>query len=165
MQISMPVKNALTTLLLLSATSLGFGCSGISTRPDGSPGPQPCPDGALEAMQRLGINVADSAFITIDPRREKELPFTLHDGPIESVLREKLGPLPTGTRILGRVWTKGLDVVIRYHEARPPHGIIMPFCGVARDAYGGMTKQPGSPPGIGIIPDSGAAVWVVDAFR
>ncbi|HYO57246.1 hypothetical protein [Archangium sp.] len=116
-------------------------------------------------MQRLGIDVADSAFIIIDPNRDEELPFTLYDGPIESVMTQELGPLPAGTRILGRVWTGGLDVVIRYHEARSPRGAIIPFCGVARDAYGGMTKRPGSPPGIGTIPDGRAAVWVVDAFR
>lgn len=165
MQISKPVKKACITLLVLSATSLGFGCSGIPTRPDGSPGYQPCPAGSLEAMQRLGITVADAASITIDPRRENDFPFTVYDGPVESVLTQDLGPLPAGTRILGRAWTGGLDVAIRYHEARAPGGITLPFCGVARDAYGGMTKRPGSPPGLGIIPDGGASVWIVDAFR
>jgi hypothetical protein len=165
MKISMLVRKSSLVLLLFSATPLGFGCSGISTRPDGSPGPQLCPAGALETMQRLGIDVADSAFITIDPNREKELPFTIYEGPIESVLTENLGPLPAGTRILGRVWTGGLDVVIRYHEAHLPRGTIIPFCGVARDAYGGMKKQPASLPGLGIIPDGRAAVWVVDTFR
>jgi hypothetical protein len=165
MQSSKPVKKACIPLLVLSVTALGFGCSGIPIRPDGSPGYQPCPAGALEAMQRLGITVADSAFITIDPQRANDLPFTLYDGPIESVLTRDFGPLPAGTRILGTVWTGGLDVVIRYHEARLPSGVVMPFCGVARDAYGGMTKRPSSPAGLGIIPDSGAAVWIVDAFR
>jgi len=162
-------RTALFFAFLLTAMSLGSGCAGasagVSLRPDGSPGPQPCPAGALKAMQRLGINVPQSAFITIDLPRERELPFTLYDGPIESVLVEALGPLPEGTLISGHVWTGGLDVVIRYHEARTPSGVTIPFCGVARDASGGMTKRPGSPPGIGIIPDSGAAVWIVDAFR
>ncbi len=164
MDISTPMKKVCTHLLLLSVTYLGSGCRGISTRPDGRPGPQDCPSGALEAMQRLGLAVSDRRSIRIDPRSERN-PLVLLEGPIESLLEGDFGALPAGTRFYGQVWTGGPDVVIRYHEVRTPHGRTYPFCGIAVDGSNGMTKRPDSPPGSGIIPDGAAIIRVVDAFR
>ena len=165
MRIFMSVMRA--SIFLLPAAYLSIGCGGISTstRPDGSPGPQDCPSGALEAMLRLGIAVSERAPINIDPARSDQVPLPLFEGPIESLLEDELGPLPAGTRLYGRIWTGGPDVVIRYLEARPPRGQTIPFCGVAHDGSDGMTKRPDSPPGSGIIPDGAAIIRVVDAFR
>lgn len=115
-------------------------------------------------MQRLGLAVSDRAPIRIDPRSEQN-PLVVLNGPIESLLEDEFGALPTGTRLHGQVWTEGPDVVIRYHEVRTPLGRTYPFCGIAIDGSDGMTKRPDSPPGAGIIPDAAAIVRVVDAFR
>src|SRR5690242_5822139 len=78
------------------ASCLGLGCtgSGVSLRPDGSPGPQKCPDKALEAMKYLQLRPGDSSTAEIDANQSGQSPISLNDGPVESYLTEDLGPFP-----------------------------------------------------------------------
>lgn len=145
-----------------------LGCStpgGVSLRPDGSPGPEKCPDEALKLMRYLRLDVGDAGHVELDLNQADTSPITLYDGPIESELTSSLGIFDPPTRLYGRVWTGGPQVVIRYYEARPPYGDITPICAVARLARGQMKKLPGSKPGTAIVEFSSAGVWVVDAFR
>jgi hypothetical protein len=88
------------------------------------------------------------------------------EGPVESILSTSLGPLEASTRLYGRVWTGGPQVVVRYYEAQPPDGgDKIPLCAVARLSRGQLRKLPGSKPGTAIVEFSGAAVAIVDAFR
>jgi hypothetical protein len=153
-----------TTLVI--ALCLSVGCAGVSLRADGSPGPQDCPDGALEAMSIQQFRPGDYSVVVIDAHKEDQKPTLLKDGPVEGNLEYALGELPYGTRLYGRIWTSGPEVAIRYYEARSPDGDKrIPFCGEVREPQGGLVKRPDSPPGTAVIDDDYARVWVVDAFR
>ncbi|QRN95912.1 serine/threonine protein kinase [Archangium violaceum] len=153
--------------ILITLTCLGIGCTGagVSLRADGSPGPQPCAEKALEAMRILRLRPGDSASIVIDANQSSQSPVSLTDGPVESYLTEELGYLSPLTRLYGQIWTGGPNVMIRYYEARPPDGEPIPLCAVARLGRGGLQKKPDSPPGVALIDHSRAAVFIVDAFR
>jgi hypothetical protein len=151
------------TLLLLATMSCSSG--GVSLRPDGTPGPEDCSAKALEVMGYLRMSVGDAADIELDANQVSVEPITLYDGPVESVLKSELGTLYAGTRLYGRVWTAGPQVVIRYYEARPPGSSTAPICAVARMGHGQMRKLPSSKPGTAILPYSEGSAYVVDSFR
>lgn len=150
---------------LLLSTALGCTASGVSLRSDGSPGPEECPEEALKVMRYLRLTIGDGAMVELDLNQADTSPITLYDGPIESELIRRLGPFEPPTRLYGRVWTGGPQVVIRYYQARPPNGEITPICAVARLARGQMKKLPESKPGTAVVEFSSAGVYIVDAFR
>jgi hypothetical protein len=159
------------TLLLLSAVLLGTfsGCATIPghvpLRPDGSPGPEDCPEKALETMRILRLRVGDAADVELDANQMDARPITLYDGPVESILENDLGILEGNTRLYGRVWTGGPQVVIRYYQAQPVDGDLVPICAVARLAKGQLRKRPDSKPGTAVLDYSGALAFIVDSFR
>lgn len=163
----MSSTRALSTLafvvLLLSASGCPPG--GVPLRPDGSPGPEKCSEDALKAMRILRLQVGDSAFAELDVNQTDTSPVTLYDGPIESMLNDDLGPLESPTRLYGRVWTGGPQVVIRYYEAHPPDGDKVPICAVARLGDGQLRKRPESKPGTAILDFPVASAFIVDSFR
>jgi len=116
-------------------------------------------------MQILGLGVGDGGSVELDVNQADESPITLYEGPIESDLNTRLGPLPPATRLYGRVWAGGPQVAIRYYEAHPPNRAKIPICAVARAARGQMKKRPESKPGTAILEFSTAGVFVVDSFR
>nr|WP_163994018.1 serine/threonine protein kinase [Pyxidicoccus caerfyrddinensis] len=143
----------------------GCSASGVSLRPDGTPGPQECSEEALKTMRILRLRVSDSADVELDANQIDARPITLYDGPVESYLDSQLGTLEPGTRLYGRVWTGGPQVVVRFYEAHPPDGDAVPICAVARLGNGQLRKRPDSKPGTAILDYSGASVFVVNAFR
>ena len=120
----------LLSLVLLSSSGLACSASGVSLRPDGSPGPQACSEKALETMKILRLHPGEAAFMEIDANQVDQSPISLTDGPIESYTTERLGTLPSMTRLYGRVWTTGPNVVIRYYEARPQRESPLPSAGL-----------------------------------
>jgi hypothetical protein len=116
-------------------------------------------------MRVLKLTVGDGATIELDTNQSDTSPITLYDGPVESMLNSSLGPLPPVTRLYGRVWTSGPQVVIRYYEAHPPDEEPIPICAVARLARGPLQKKPESKPGTAILEFSRAGVFVVNSFR
>jgi hypothetical protein len=152
------------SLVLLLAAS-GCASSGVSLRPDGTPGSEECSEEARKTMRILRLQVGDSADVVLDVNQTDDSPITLYEGPVESMLEESLGFLPRPTRLYGRVWTGGPQVVIRYYEAKPPDGDTVSICAVARLARGQLKKRPESKPGTAIVEFSSAAAFVVDAFR
>lgn len=161
----------LKTLLFLSAVLLGTssGCatpSGqVRLRPDGSPGPEDCPEKALETMRILRIRVGDAAGVELDANQRDVEPLTLYDGPVESILEDDLGILEANTRLYGRVWTGGPQVVVRYYQAHPVDGDPVPICAVARLGKGQLRKRPESKPGMAVLDYSIASAYIVNAFR
>jgi hypothetical protein len=111
------------------------------------------------------MHVSDSADVQLDANQIDASPITLYDGPVESYLDSSLGMLGSGTRLYGRVWTSGPQVVVRYYEAKPPDGDTVAICAVARLGDGQLRKRPESKPGTAILDFSGASVFVVDSFR
>ncbi|HEX5754186.1 MAG TPA: serine/threonine protein kinase [Archangium sp.] len=146
-------------------TSLGCPAAGVALRADGTPGPEKCSEEALKTMRILRMHVSDAADVELDANQIGARPITLYEGPVESVLDGSLGTLEPITRLYGRVWTTGPQVVIRYYEAKPPDGDTVPICAVARLGDGQLRKRPESKPGTAIIEFSNASVFVVDAFR
>jgi len=111
------------------------------------------------------MHVSDATDVELDANQIGARPMTLYDGPVESVLDGSLGTLEPVTRLYGRVWTSGPQVVVRYYEAKPPDGDTVPICAVARLGDGQLRKRPESKPGTAIIEFSNASVFVVDSFR
>jgi hypothetical protein len=158
------VRSSRAALLLCLA-----GCAttpgGVSLRPDGTPGPEECPEEARKAMNYLRLFVGEAAIAQIDAN-QSATPVTLYEGPIESMLENDLGLLDAPTRLYGRVWTGGSQAVIRYYEAQPMNGgNKVPLCAVARMGMGQLRKRPDSKPGTAVIGSTTAAVFIVDAFR
>lgn len=163
----MPLVRSLlpASVLLLCVSSSCKTTGGVSLRPDGSPGPEACPEKALETMRRLGLSVGDASDVELDVNQTDTSPITLYDGPVESMLNSPLGTLPTVTRLYGRVWTGGPQVVIRYYEAHVPDEEPIPICAVARLARGQLKKKPESKPGTAILEFSSAGLYLVNSFR
>jgi hypothetical protein len=160
------IKVIRSCAVLLLSTLVSCATSGdVTLRADGSPGPEECPEEALKTMRILGLRVSDGASVELDVNQSDAPAITLYDGPVESRLNDSLGPLPPVTRLYGRVWTGGPQVVIRYYEAHPPDRDKLPICAVARLARGQMKKRPESKPGTAILEASFAGVYVVDSFR
>lgn len=134
-------------------------------RADGSPGSEKCSDEALKTMRILRMHVGAAADVELDANQIDASPITLYDGPVESYLDGSLGNLDPGTRLYGRVWTSGPQVIVRYYEAKPPDGETVPMCAVARLGKGQLRKLPESKPGTAMLDYSGASVFVVDSFR
>jgi len=154
---------ALSFFMLSGCTGTGM----VVLRPDRSPGPEPCPKKALETMANLRLHVGSSAWIDLDLNKKGQDNITVNDGPIESALQEALvPPLYFGTRLYGRVWTGGPDVVIRYYQAQPlDSGPPIDICAVARLSDGQLRKKPGPAPGSAVLEFSIARLVVVDSFR
>ena len=152
--------------LVLFATSSGCTTAGgVSLRPDGTPGPQECPEAAKTTMRALKLRVGDAAWVDLDANQLDAQQVTLYDGPIESILRDDFGTLESTTRLYGQVWTGGAQVVIRYYEAHPPDSEKLPICAVARLSRDQMRKLPESKPGMAILDGSISFAHIVDSFR
>lgn len=116
-------------------------------------------------MNYLRMFVGEAAWVQIDANQSSE-PITLYDGPLESMLEDNLGLLEAPSRLYGRVWTSGPQVVIRYYEAQPVKGgNKIPICAVARLGLGQLRKRPESPAGTAILDSTNAGVFIVDEFR
>jgi len=165
----MPTIKALilgsVALLCMSASCTTTTLGSVALRPDGTPGPQECPEEAKKAMRYMKLHVGDSAWVELDANQIKSRPITVYDGPIESMLKEELGTLEATTRLYGQVWTGGPQVVIRYYEAHPPESEKVPICAVARLSENQLRKRPESKPGMAILEFSVASAYIVDAFR
>jgi len=146
---------------------LGVGCPGVALRPDGSPADEKCPEGAREAIEAFGLEPGSSLVVDLDiarPSQGKPTPLIVYDGPIESETWLRVAGLPGRTRLLGRVWTGGPRVIIRYYSARLPDGKVIPFCAVAGDNGPGLPKSPGRP-GSAALADSVAFIFVTGRFH
>ena len=160
-----PARSTFSISVLLLCVSSCTTATGVSLRPDGSPGPETCPDKALQTMRRLNLSVGDSSDVELDVNQTDASPITMYDGPVESMLNRPLATLPAVTRLYGRVWTGGPQVVIRYYEAHVPDEDPIPICAVARLARGQLKKKPESKPGTAILEFSSAGLYIVNSFR
>jgi hypothetical protein len=103
---------------------------------------------------------------TLLPMKSLRTPASArHRAPL-SVLEENLGLIEAPTRLYGRVWTGGPQVVIRYYVAQPlKGGDQVPICAVARLGMGQLRKRPESKPRTAILDSPRAGVYIVDEFR
>ncbi|HZI12737.1 MAG TPA: serine/threonine protein kinase [Myxococcus sp.] len=159
------VRLSCVVLLMTSSGCAGTAQGRVAVRPDGTPGPEPCPEESLKAMRYLRLRVGDSALVELDVNQTDTSPIRLYEGPVESMLEDDLGILDSPTRLYGHVWTDGPQAVIRYYWAQPYDGERVPICAVARLGKGQLAKRPESVPGIAILSFSRAGVYIVDEFR
>ncbi|WP_164001108.1 hypothetical protein [Pyxidicoccus caerfyrddinensis] len=153
-------------LLVTTSGCPGSATSGVALRSDGTPGPEECPEKTREVMGYLGLHVGDAALVQIDANQPLRSPVVLYEGPIESVLEDDLGIIEAPSRLYGRVWTSGPQVVIRYYEAhRLSDGKRLPICAVARLGSGQLRKRPESKPGTAIIDTYVTGAFIVEEFR
>ncbi len=114
----------------------------------------------------MGLSPGDAATVVIDANQDNDQgPISVNDGPVESYLTKRLGWMQVGTRLYGRIWTSGPNVVIRYYEARPLEGETFPICAVARLGNEGLKKLPGFGKGNALLEFPDAGIYIVDAFR
>src|SRR5688500_13149538 len=99
----MPSLGTLRSLVFVALPLAISGCSSGSVlmRPDGTPGPEKCPEEALKAMKILRLRVGDSAWVDLDVNQADTSPITLYEGPIESMVNDQLGPLESPARLYG----------------------------------------------------------------
>lgn len=136
----------------------------MSLLPDGSPGPEPCPEKARLVMEALKLRPGATAQIEIDANQFEREPLTINAGPIESIMLEPMGKLEAASRLYGRVWTSGPRVVIRYYWAQRADGNRMPFCAVARSGGGQLEAKPGRFPGSVELQYSSSLAFIVEDF-
>lgn len=169
----------LARIAVLGLVGAGLGCvppaarhtdevieagANVPLLPDGSPGPEPCPEKARLVMEALKLKVGDAAHVDIDANQIEREPLTINAGPIESIMLDHMGRLAGMTRLYGRVWTSGPRVVIRYYWAQEADGNRMPICAVARLMGGQLESKPGRFPGSAELPFSGAVAFIVESF-
>ncbi|MCY1031968.1 serine/threonine-protein kinase [Corallococcus sp. BB11-1] len=149
--------------LAIGAASTLAACAGSPVRPE----PQRCPQAALDAMKELRMHRDAKAGITLDiryPWRVDAQELTVKDGDIVSVQKSRLGRLPEGTLLYGRLWTGGEKVVGHYTRAETPDGHTYPVCIVLGNREdGGWWKSPHSKPGATVV-ERTIGVTVVEAF-
>ena len=129
-----------------AAVALQMGCPGSSQV---RPGPSECPDEAREAMfEVLRIREGDSVVVTIDKNQPGAMSQggVYSDGPVRGIVRDGIPELPTGTVLVGRVWTGGGALLARYTEARFPNGDTYPVC-IAIGDKGAEPAKDGPRPG------------------
>ena len=139
--------------LVASVAWLEAGCTGVQTRPD----PEPCPEGALKAMDELGWSVGyeiPGPDILLDVTKgtyeeSREQPDAVwKDGPVTGALIRAEGKAPAGMRVDGHLWTTGDRIYGRYVRAHLPGGRTVPIClELANSGELGTPLEEGSKPG------------------
>ncbi|NOK33881.1 protein kinase [Corallococcus exercitus] len=141
-----------------------------------------CPEAAVENIRRLGLIDGSTATIIVDAKQpiirspdackaagrvwsdEWTCLTLLGDGKLESETQDKIGRLPEGSRLYGRVWTEGATVVGRYTRARKPNGEEIDIC-MSLSANGGLDKLPGSKPGAALVRSRDAATFITKQWH
>jgi eukaryotic-like serine/threonine-protein kinase len=148
---------ARSTLAALSTVAL-TACPAVPVRPE----PPTCSKAAIEAMDKLGIQLGDEYEISLRGEYlESDISIELVPGPIVSGIRsdpDNPYPLPQGTRLFGRVLpTPGDEILIRYTELQIPPGERVPICAIARDAW----KKSGNPEEFVATTNRASVEWVL----
>ncbi|AEI66275.1 serine/threonine-protein kinase [Corallococcus macrosporus] len=131
-----PGLGSMGKALCVGVTSAALACSGTPVRPE--PPPEPCPPGAVEAMEKLGIRLGDEGTATFFFEGKHVQPTTVTEGMVN--VRYALGlaeDLPQNSRLSGRL-IFGERVYGRLTRARSPDGSVnIPVCLELWDRQGG----------------------------
>jgi len=134
-----------------AACTLLAGCSSTPVRPAGPPPGEPCPPGAVESMQRLGIRKGDEVYGVLGDPGEDAHPVEVQEGPVSLRLMKRLGQLRGGTILSGRMVFGGERVYGRLTQALTREGhtylVCIQFVGPAQltETNGGTGEAPGVP--------------------
>ncbi|WP_306437696.1 serine/threonine-protein kinase [Corallococcus sp. AB049A] len=140
---SKPVKKGMRTMARAvgaAAVCTALGCPGAQVR--SPPPPEPCPVGAVKAMEKWGIKIGDKHMAVVD-FDEKYL--TVQDGPGQVSLFGQWGDMPFRTVLSGRLIVRD-HVYGRLTWATTPRGDSFPVCLEVYDTTGdrGMVREAGN---------------------
>nr|WP_236672929.1 serine/threonine-protein kinase [Comamonas sp. JC664] len=122
------------------AACTGLACPGAQVRPP--PPPEPCPAGAVESMEKWGVEAGDHHGVTFQVRRPQVI--SVMDGPIEMELLGKWKRMPSGTTFYGRLAVSD-RVYGRFTHARTRDGKSFPVCLelLSESLVKGLERKPG----------------------
>lgn len=109
--------------LVAVAACTGLACPGAQVRPP--PPYEPCPDGAVEEMERWGVRVEDNHGVTFRVSRPQVI--TVTEGPAEVLLLGEWKRIPDNTVFSGRLIVSD-RVYGRFTHARTRDGKSFPVC-------------------------------------
>ncbi|MCY0997950.1 protein kinase [Myxococcus sp. MISCRS1] len=120
-----PKKGAgvMSRAIVAVAACAGFACPGTQVRPQ--PPPESCPDGAIEAMEKWGVDVGDHHAVSFPVMKPQII--TVSDGPAELRLLAEWNRMPDGTVFSGRLIVSD-RVYGRFTHARTRNGKRFPVC-------------------------------------
>jgi hypothetical protein len=134
------VGKALTTC----GASLALACTGPQVRPE--PPAEPCPPGAVEAMDKLDIDIGDEGGGVLLPGPPRTI-LSVREGWASITLGSAFGDQPPNTILKGRLFLGGERVYGRFTQARDYAGTrTWPVCMELADTSGnrGLELKPGS---------------------
>ncbi|NRD57334.1 serine/threonine-protein kinase [Corallococcus exiguus] len=140
---SKPAKKGMSVMTRAASTAAAcaaLACPGSQVRPP--PPPEPCPVGAVKAMEKLNIPLGRKAyavFIIDDPKV-----ISVREGPTELILAGPWKDMPSNTVLSGRLIVRD-RVYGRLTWATTPKGDSFPVCMevLAEDSVRGMARKPG----------------------
>ncbi|NTX53693.1 serine/threonine-protein kinase [Myxococcus sp. CA039A] len=116
--------DSIRKVMTAAAVCTALACSGPQVRPP--PEPEPCPDGAVEAMENLGIDVGDHHGATFPIKGDTRV-ISVREGATQIRLLGRWGKLPGDTILSGRLIASD-RVFGRLTRARTRSGENFPMC-------------------------------------
>ncbi|RKI70428.1 serine/threonine protein kinase [Corallococcus sp. AB049A] len=134
------VRSALTRAAGVAVCTSFLGCPGPQVRPP--PPPEPCPVGAVKAMEARNIDMGDrheALFVVATPHV-----IAVREGPAQLILAGPWGDLPSNTELSGRLIVRD-RVYGRLTWATTRKGDSFPICMelLAEEGDRGMAREPG----------------------
>lgn len=130
---------------VMAAACVGAACPGPQVRP--APPPEECPEGSVEAMKKLGIEVGEKHLATF-PIDQDAQPMAVREGPASLRLHGGWEQLPPRTLFSARFIFGEGRVHGRLTEARTPSGERFPVCLIVLDIERkrGLEREPNGAP-------------------
>ena len=129
-------SKALGTVAAVAALS---GCTAAAPQVRSTPEPAPCPEGAVETMKTLGIEVDQTHGATFPTPRA--MYFTAQEGDTTLRTMANWGKLPDKTLLSGRLIFGEKRVYGRFTEAKVPGGETFKVCLEMWDEEGGRGNK------------------------
>ncbi|NOK17431.1 serine/threonine protein kinase [Corallococcus carmarthensis] len=135
------VRSVMTRAAGTAACTALMACPGLQVRPP--PPPEPCPIGAVKAMQERGIVMGDEYTAVFDFSRPRIM--SVSEGPTQLFLGERVKGLHSGTALSGRLIVRD-RVYGRLTWATTKTGDSFPVCleVFAEEGGRGMAREPGN---------------------
>ncbi|RYZ42651.1 MAG: serine/threonine protein kinase [Myxococcaceae bacterium] len=141
---SKPVKKGMSVMARAVGTVAACAAIGCPSGPQlrSAPPPEPCPVGAVKAMEKLGIDLEDKHAALFVLKRPHVI--SVREGPTELIVGGDWADMPTSTVLSGRLILRD-RVYGRLTWATTPKGDSFPVCMevYAEEGPRGMAREPG----------------------
>ncbi|AEI62445.1 serine/threonine-protein kinase [Corallococcus macrosporus] len=148
--------------IVAAAACMGLACPGAQVRPP--PPPEPCPERAVEVMEKLGVKVGDHWGVSFLVNKPQVIKVT--DGPAELLLLADWNRMPNSTIFSGRLIVSD-RVYGRFTHARTRDGKSFPVCLELESEFlvKGLAREPGDDSPTSARVFTTGDVRAVDAFE